>query len=445
MAGKKAKVAPRADRRGSPRPATGEARRPAPSESGDLGPDERPVLGDLPWGYGEDRVTAIARDPYWIFVYWELTDEAIARARAELEAPDAACHLRVYDTTYRLFDGTNANWWTDVPIYRPANNHYVHVGRPASTFHIDIGVRSGDGRFARIARSGAVETPRDSIAADTRAEWMTVTSGDGTGPEYRHRYAPRLGAAAPHADDPGARELQHVTEALMGEGWSRAEWREIDMGGRTVRWMRWKGPSWREVWRTTGTGLVEIFFEGERREIRTTEGVRVVFGPWRVRIHQPGPAGARRVIDWWTIEYAWLTEGGAVRFETLPILERMVHAYRWASAAGSEARLLAGSQASEALHIGASEWAWLSASEFRLQGASETLFMGASELRYLGASELAFAGASELLFAGASERMPLGASEALALGASEALHGGASEALLGGASDWPLPPGEHHP
>ncbi len=395
----------------------------------DLLPADPPVLGDIPWGYGEDRVTAMARDPYWIFVYWEITDEAIARARAELQAPDAECHLRVYDTTYRLFDQTNANWWMDVSIDRPANNHYVHVGRPGSTFHVDIGVGSRDGRFARIARSGAVETPRDSIAADTRAEWMTVTSGDEAPPAYRHRYALRPGAPAGPAGGPAAHELQRVAEALVGEGWSRAEWREIDMGGRTVRWMRWAGPFRREIWRTAGTGLVEIVFEGERREIRTTDGVRVVFGPWRVTIHQPGPAGTRRVIDRWTMQYAWLTGGGVVRVETRPILERIVRAYCVAWVAGSEARLLAESRASEVLHVGASEWPWLGASELRLQGGSETLFFGASELRYLGASELLFVGASGLA--------RLGVSEALALGASEA--------LLGGGSEWLLPSSGRRP
>src|SRR3990167_1730462 len=106
------------------------------AEATDLLPGAPPSFGNIPWGYGENRVTAMARDPQWIFVYWELTDDAIARARAEVNAPDAECILRVYDTTHRLFDGTNANWYMDVPVYRPANNHYVFVGHPASTLHV---------------------------------------------------------------------------------------------------------------------------------------------------------------------------------------------------------------------------------------------------------------------------------------------------------------------
>src|SRR3990167_3935477 len=142
---------------------------PAPAPL-DLEPAAPPRLGDVPWGYGQDRVTALARDPHWIFVSWELTDQALERARAEVGAADAECVLRVYDTTWRLFDGTNANWYFDVPVHRPANNHYVCVQRLASVFHVDIGVRSHEGSFATIARSAPVETPRNSISPDTGVE-----------------------------------------------------------------------------------------------------------------------------------------------------------------------------------------------------------------------------------------------------------------------------------
>jgi hypothetical protein len=368
----------------------------------------------------------MARDPYWIFVYWELTDDAIARARGEIQAPDADCYLRVYDTTYRLFDGTNASWYMDVSIHRPANNHYVHVGRPGSTVHVDIGVKSHEGHFARIARSGPVDVPRDSIATDSRVEWMTVSPEAMPWPAYEHRVSPRSGVALDTAWTPEGSELELVARQLVGEGWERTEWGETEMGGRVVRWMRWTGPVQRHEWRTADVAAVrvEIVFEGERRVIHATDGVRVVFGPWRVIIDQIGPGGARRVIDRWTVHHSWLAEGGMARVETLPLIERIVRGYRTAQSAGSEAWLLTESLASEALQVGASEWRWLGASELWLQGASETLFVGASETRYLGASELLFLGASEL-----GRRR---ASESLALGASEWLQPG--------ASDWPLPP-----
>jgi hypothetical protein len=45
--------------------------------------------GELPWGYGENRITAIVRDPESAYVYWEITDDGIASARSRLGAAGA--------------------------------------------------------------------------------------------------------------------------------------------------------------------------------------------------------------------------------------------------------------------------------------------------------------------------------------------------------------------
>jgi hypothetical protein len=41
-------------------------------------PTEAPTeVEQIPWGYGQDRVTAMVVDPERLYVYWEVTDEAI--------------------------------------------------------------------------------------------------------------------------------------------------------------------------------------------------------------------------------------------------------------------------------------------------------------------------------------------------------------------------------
>lgn len=373
----------------------------------DLVPSEPPVLGNIPWVYGEDRVTAMARDPQWIFVYWEVTDDAFARARAQVNDGNAGVFLRVYDTTFRMFDGTNANWYMDVPVHRPANNHYVFVNHPGSMFHIDIGVKSHDGYFAKIARSGAVEMPRNAVSPDTRVDWMTVTSQGGAPPDYEHRFVSKPATPPPEP------QVERLPQSLAGEGWTQAEWTETDMGGRTVRWIRWNGPYRREQWRTEGRfERVEIVFEGERRVIRLEHGgERVVFGPWRVTIFGINPEGARHAIDRWSVYYSWPTEKGYERIETAPILHKILGGHRGIVVqVGSESRLMSEFWSSESLMRGASEWRWLGGSETWLSGASETFYLGASETRILGASETILQGASERLFVGSSF---LGASEIL--------------------------------
>ncbi|HEY6476516.1 MAG TPA: DUF4912 domain-containing protein, partial [Polyangia bacterium] len=67
----------------------------------DLGPaaDAAPMPDNIPWGYGYDRITAMVIDPERLYVYWEVTDEAVEAARAGLGPAGAGAwlNLRVYD------------------------------------------------------------------------------------------------------------------------------------------------------------------------------------------------------------------------------------------------------------------------------------------------------------------------------------------------------------
>src|SRR6266536_4970747 len=60
-----------------------------------------PRVEHIPWGYGQDRVTAMVVDPNRVYAYWEVTDPAIERARRGLGAggKDAWLNVRVYDIT----------------------------------------------------------------------------------------------------------------------------------------------------------------------------------------------------------------------------------------------------------------------------------------------------------------------------------------------------------
>jgi hypothetical protein len=133
----------------------------------------------IPWSYGRDQVTAMAVDPDRLFVYWELTDPGIERARAQLGTAggDASLSLRVYDVTGRIFDGTNAHASFDHQIERDDRQWFFDVGKPASTAVVEVGCRSREGRFVRIARSARADFPRRAVAAAGTVEWLTVRAG----------------------------------------------------------------------------------------------------------------------------------------------------------------------------------------------------------------------------------------------------------------------------
>src|SRR5690349_19291857 len=135
----------------------------------------------IPWGYGRDRLTATAVDPDRLFVYWEVRDESIDASRERLgpAGARAALVLRVYDTSGRIFDGDNAHSYFDQDIQRGDRQWFCSVGKPASAAHVELGLRTPDGRFLKIVRSGRVEFPRKDVAPWRPAEWMRVVADTG--------------------------------------------------------------------------------------------------------------------------------------------------------------------------------------------------------------------------------------------------------------------------
>ncbi len=143
----------------------------------------------IPWGYNRDRVTSVAVDPMMLFTYWELRDETLEAARKQFGnvGSDATLTLRIYDTSDRIFDGNNAHSYFDQDVHRTDRQWFCRVGKPASTAHVEMGLRARDGRFLRIMRSGRVDFPRNSPAAGGGAEWMRVVPHTG---EVAHRERP---------------------------------------------------------------------------------------------------------------------------------------------------------------------------------------------------------------------------------------------------------------
>ncbi len=422
----------------------------------DLGPDveSEPMPQNIPWGYGRNRVTAMVVDPERLYVYWEVTDEGFATARKALgRGGDGSwLNLRVYDITGRLFDGTNAHSYFDQRIERHDRQWFFTINKPTSSACVEVGLKSDEGYFVKIARSGRVDFPRREPAAGGAVEWLTVRAGN-VMPGYVAQASAAGGGDAGYgggAPGPGAGEPGGGGFGAWGD-WS--EWKgdqgfPVPVGhrvfGRRWEWQEaagttwtgeltrseWMGPLLRSEWEAGPftypldvPSSVEVHDGGEM-SVRTEHGrVHIVYGPWQVVIRGIGARAQRRILGTWEYRRQIAVSGGTEKYGT----------FTGALAPGS----------SEWMALGGSERAWLGSSELLLGGASELWMMGASETRLGGASELMFSGAterrmrgaSELMYAGATERMFRGSSERIAGGASEQLYAGASEQKLGGGSE----------
>jgi hypothetical protein len=135
--------------------------------------------GELPRSYGRDRIVLLPRDPWWVLAYWEVTPTTRINALRTLaaQAEGAREVLRVYDVTFITFTGDNAWLFFDVDVAPGADHWYLNVGRPAASFCVELGLRTGDGRFLPLVRSNVVTTPRSSPSPDTAVRWVELGRG----------------------------------------------------------------------------------------------------------------------------------------------------------------------------------------------------------------------------------------------------------------------------
>jgi uncharacterized protein len=166
--------APRAKEPEGRRP---EERRPEAAREPELRRTPRGAPLRMPDQYGIDRIALMARDPYWLHAYWEVTPTAVDRLRKKLgdEWHGSRTVLRVYDyppdtpeAKATSDDGENRY---DIDLPAGSNNWYINVGRPDRAYRAAVGVISRSGKFHAYARSNIVNTPRDSVSSVTDEEW----------------------------------------------------------------------------------------------------------------------------------------------------------------------------------------------------------------------------------------------------------------------------------
>ncbi|RJQ30397.1 MAG: DUF4912 domain-containing protein [Peptococcaceae bacterium] len=132
---------------------------------------------ELPHSYGVDRMVLLARDPYWLYAYWEITATRQEKFKETYGAPAWTASrpvLRVYDVTGVPFNGLNANGFQDIEISEQTDNWHIPVGEPDRAFCVDLGRMFPDGRFITLLRSNIASTPRASLSDRTDEEWMWI-------------------------------------------------------------------------------------------------------------------------------------------------------------------------------------------------------------------------------------------------------------------------------
>jgi hypothetical protein len=121
-------------------------------------------LGDLPWSYGSKKLFLTARDPQYVYAYWDLSWEQFQEA--EHAAHDRKVFLQIYH------EGGDRVQQTQ--IYSGHRDWYAHVGEPDTTFYAELGYYGNDHHFHVLSRSGKTTTPRDNVSWKTHADFVTI-------------------------------------------------------------------------------------------------------------------------------------------------------------------------------------------------------------------------------------------------------------------------------
>ena len=120
----------------------------------------------IPTTYGGDTLTALVRDPSWIFVYWELEGtkrEEVAKSCGPEIYNQAQWILRVKD----LADGG----LQDIPVLLDSKNWYVNV-RSRREYQVELGIMTSDHGFIPLLRSNTVRTPGAGVSDEIDEKWM---------------------------------------------------------------------------------------------------------------------------------------------------------------------------------------------------------------------------------------------------------------------------------
>lgn len=136
----------------------------------------RPALleGELPSGYGLDRLVAIPKDPEWTHLYWEISEES---RRNLSSAGSDGFRLRGFDTTGLLFDGNNAPVALDIEVAPYARSWYVRLPYQGRVYTFEYGVVTPSGEWKTVARSQPVgfEPGMLGFRPDSE-EWVSIAS-----------------------------------------------------------------------------------------------------------------------------------------------------------------------------------------------------------------------------------------------------------------------------
>lgn len=114
----------------------------------------------LPLNYNDNKIILLVRDPYWLFAYWEISNEkreGFIRQFGDLAWNNSKPVIKIVNVTQGKTQYIEINDF--------ANNWYLDVNQPDCIFNAEIGRLFQDDFFITLATSNSVHTPNNKISS----------------------------------------------------------------------------------------------------------------------------------------------------------------------------------------------------------------------------------------------------------------------------------------
>ena len=118
------------------------------------GPSTYDQLGELPTTYQTGQIYLAARDPHWLFVYWDLDLESFDRKL--MMEDEATFYLKVYQENGELVDQIRVN--------NQAKNWYFPINDAGVSYYVELGFNNHQYKWAVVGRSNEAFAPSDAFS-----------------------------------------------------------------------------------------------------------------------------------------------------------------------------------------------------------------------------------------------------------------------------------------
>ena len=120
----------------------------------------------LPEAYGTGKVLLAAREPHWLYVWWDLS----AQQQRGYNARSATGHLVV-----RIYGGDRLDQpVTEAPVHPESRHWFVHVNRAGTDYAAELGYYAVRQQWVSISTSRPTRTPPDAASADQTLVFATI-------------------------------------------------------------------------------------------------------------------------------------------------------------------------------------------------------------------------------------------------------------------------------